>query len=188
MKCWHDLTITPSTSFFNSTWELPSIDTSKPFVKRFLAESIFSKDFLNQFDDLNLSINSALVFYKPAFYKNKDAHIDLINESMAAIYAINWILSGDNSTMMWYETPSKSVELKKTEAKTNYISWPISDLTLIDTCSISKNVATLVRVDIPHSINVDQEPRWSISIRCKLQFSSWENTVEYFKNQKLIFN
>lgn len=186
-RCWYNLVINPLLPIFDKGWKLPHVDSNIPFVKRYVSAQIFSHEFLTYFNNVNLPINSALIFYKPAFYKNTEAHIDLINESTAAICAINWLFSGENSEMVWYNTPTSNVELKKTEAKTNYISWPVNVLEAVDKCEITKNKMTLVRVDIPHSINVDNEARWSISIRCKTNFKSWDDAVEYFENQKLIF-
>jgi hypothetical protein len=142
---------------------------------------IFTNDWLEYMRSINLEISSALLFYRLPKVHQFEAHIDMPMISGAGLSCpINWVIGKDTSSMVWYNLPEQynysNVEL--TPSNNKYVSFPISELIEIERHVIG-NTPTLVRVDIPHMICLDEYPRWAISARTKVKFDSWENTLKY---------
>ena len=157
----------------NSSIEVPRVFIHKP--------NILSSNILNQFKPLTPT--GVIFFYRKANYQHPGAHIDLNNTSLAndSIYAVNWLIMDDTSKMTWYNLPSNWQEnIKMTEAGSGYAEWNINELSQHGEQCDLRNIATLVRVDIPHTVFMGSKERLSISIRFDKKFTSWNNCAEFF--------
>jgi len=179
--CWYNLDIDISNALRSDV----SFERTHFDVWSFKnAEEIFNSEWISYIDQLGLSISETMVFYRPADSEDSDAHIDGYAGSYKT-FAINWVIGGYNSEMSWYNLPLNENKQEYTTAKTPYISWPIEQLTKIDQYKIV-NIPTLVRVDLPHSIVVNDEPRLCISFRTHRFRNNWNTIINYLKLKKLL--
>lgn len=188
-KCWHNINL--DTSFaINPSWQFPIVDNSARHICRYSPSEIFSTKWLEYMKNNSFDVSGAMIFYGPPNFQNIDAHVDLMTRDVIkpAIYALNWIIGGKYSEMVWYNMPDISnQEIKWTPANTPFMKWPVSSLNEVDRHSISTEL-TMVRVDIPHAIFVKDEPRWCISIRINDIDSiiDWQSAIDYFDSKNLI--
>jgi len=156
----------------------------------FEIKKVLKKEWIEYFTAAVGAINHVMVFSRPAFSSTSIAHIDLKGTGDPAWFGINWILSGRDSQMVWFDLPKNysKADIKFTQAGTPFSAFNVASLTEVDRCQITDK-PVLVRTDIPHSIIVDQEPRISISVR---PFSSldakcnWDKSVDFFRGKQLI--
>jgi hypothetical protein len=147
-------------------------------------KEMFNQDWLDYMKSLDMEVVKVLLFYRKAHFTHPEAHIDL-DETAQSRYGINWVLGADDSEMVWYNLPNNISDYPvKTAPVGNYgyIPFPYNELTEIDRRCIG-HTPTLVRVDIPHNIVVNTNPRWAISIRFNAdsELASWSDTVDYYK-------
>jgi hypothetical protein len=102
------------------------------------------------------------------------------------IYGLNWVYNtDDDSDMIWYESPKENVPVTTTEYGTAQVDIDTSTLAEVGRVCIG-NQLTLVRVDIPHNIQVRSNARFVISLRCRFDdYMSWNEVVSSF-NQYLL--
>lgn len=152
-------------------------------------DEIFNINWFNTLSKNVGKIQNVLIFSRPALWSTDVAHIDLSKMKTPVTFAFNWIISGKNSEMLWHEPPRsipKDMEIKTTMANTMSYQWPANSLKVIDKQSITEQMF-MVRTDIPHSIQVNQEPRIAISIRPFISFYlNWEQSVDFFKKRNLL--
>lgn len=185
--CWYQLKI--NRPVFNSNWKFPEpnhIDGNG--VWRLDIRKIFSEKWLNYIKNLKVPIShQAMIFYRPAYFNTYLAHIDVNveNTDFCTPSALNWVIEGGDSDMVWYELPTEEKEILYTVTKTPYINWPVNELKEIDRTCI-QSVITLSRVDVPHSIIMRSKPRWAFSIRLKENGEKWNNIVDMFRDLNLL--
>lgn len=186
MKCWYNTTIDfsnairsdwqfPIVGYVNKAWSLPG-------------NKIFNQEWLNKMKASMIDIDNILIFYRPINYTTEDAHIDTTDklDGSPDMFGFNWIIGGHNSKMIWYSLPEHGLERKYTSTGVPYISLSINKLTEIERTTLENNVITMVRTDIPHSIQIGDEPRWCLSFRTRSKFKTWDSAVNYMKAFNLI--
>lgn len=147
---------------------------------------IFEKSWLEECNDRGLKFTSAMIFWRPAWSHNHEAHVDILDhgqELLLAAGAFNAIIGGIGSRMRWFGMPPvMESDLRFTKANTPYLSWPTDQLVKESDAELGGPHISLVRVDIPHAISVAQEPRWCISLRVAniRDFSCWESMVDHY--------
>jgi hypothetical protein len=128
---------------------------------------------------IGLPVCQAILFYKQPWARSPIAHIDMSTPTRPKAFAFNWVLGGKGSKMLWYTGhEGKAGAASLTMVETDYLSWPKTELTLIDSHEVKQEL-TLVRTDVPHSIDVEAEPRWCISVRVpdSVIGASWNEAV-----------
>lgn len=175
--CWYHLNLDVTNSIrkdFKPDWSNRSVYSfTKP-------TEVFNTEWLDYMKGHYLMIEAIMMFYKPAHLVGTLAHDD----GKFRKFAINWLLSGSDSEMVWFDFAKTNPELHYTEAGTPYYPWPVTELTVIDRCS-DNSKPTMVRVDNPHTINVGVEPRISISVRTRFN-AEWQRSVDYLRSRNLL--
>ena len=142
--------------------------------------------FIKYLESFGLLFDSTLFFYSKIAL-NCTAHIDMYTTGGLANPGLNYIIGGKNSLMTWYNTPTYTEKPSLSSAGVIYQEFLVKDLELIDSYELKQNELTLVRVDIPHSVRIGQEPRMCISIRFKpKKHIPWNSHVEMFSAKGLI--
>jgi hypothetical protein len=183
-KCWYRLNI-DVTNALNPNWKF----TAPPEgfgVWQPRATEIFNKEWLQYTASLGLPIYSALVFYRGPFMSSKDAHHDTHAGLVTVNFGLNWVIGGAGSKMHWFDTPTIPGTVNEIDARAPYVSYPFSELTEIDNCNIGPEI-TLVKTCNPHSISMQQEPRWAISARTNINDNTpWDEVVELIRSKNLL--
>jgi hypothetical protein len=151
-NCWYKLNIDISHALRKDwTWEIPDLSKLNIMIK---GRQIFNQDWLEYMNSIDIPINYVMLFYRNSRLPMTNAHVDVIrwdgislNSIFCVPYALNWVLDGEDSKMIWYNLPQINPIIKHTVANTPYLDWPVETLTEIDQCEI-KNSLTLVRTDI----------------------------------------
>jgi hypothetical protein len=190
-KCWYKLNFKIDGALKNP-W--PLIPTRNNGIWNPLSNSIYNQDWVSYMESIGLSVGShSMVFYRGSKWNTDYAHLDVEdkknsnNEIKFVSFGINWVLKGENSSMVWYNMPDGKNKIQYTPANTPYINFKIDTLNEIDRCNIQLE-PVLVRVDMPHSISVGNKERWAISVRLKSYLSkmTWDETVEYMRSKNLL--
>jgi hypothetical protein len=189
-NCWYSLNIDFSNALRKDwVWEIPDLKKSSV---QCVNTQMFNSDWLNYMKSIEVPIQYAMIFYRNSNFPNhpKTAHVDVkdVNGNKNPISyvpcAMNWLIEGQDSEMKWYNLPEEHQNVKYTMANTPYLDWPIYKLNEIDKINI-QNSFTLVRTDIPHSVHVNEKPRWSISTRSS-SFDTWDHAVNHFRSKNLL--
>jgi hypothetical protein len=198
MKPWHRLNIDVSNAvqshFDTARLYAESEFAGKPVgVWTFTNEQMFdviTEEWATYMSTLGFNLTGMILFFRDANLPAHSAHVDIRKDDNhgCAIYAINWLLdTEDDSEMVWYDMPDTLGQDKVSEAGTLYKAWPLSEVSdlEISRCTI-KNIPTLVRVNIPHTIIVGSRPRWAISVRFSIEdlVKTWDDAVD--KHRQLI--
>jgi hypothetical protein len=143
----------------------------------------FREEWLDYMRSINLEISSVLLFYRQEFCNISEAHIDMpFNKGGELNCSINWVVGTDTGDMVWYDTVNE-INLDKyqsTPANNKYITFPINELVEVDRHRIG-SIPTLVRVDVPHTVQMNELPRWAVSARTKFKTNSWNSVLDYMK-------
>lgn len=192
---WHVLNIDTSWSINNNfdfdKLQSTSDQSDQPVAMWYFKDSAMQKvldaEWINYMASINLSIDYCLIFYRQPFYLCPTAHIDLhYNTQTPNVYGLNWVFSpDDDSYMTWYNAPIETGILGETPAKTKYVYWNMDE---IKNKEISRrtlgNHLTLVRTDIAHNVLVNQQTRWSMSLRfigeVEKNLHTWQDAVDYY--------
>lgn len=193
MKCWYELDIDISKAI-KETWKLPNsskVDSSYG-IWYLQPRDIFNDAWLEYMTDKSITITEVMLFYRGPYRTNAAAHIDLKSfKEPTEVYpfALNWVIGGKGSSMVWYKQPSDKIDIKLTAAKTKYADWKISELKEVDRHTITNNI-TLVNVGVPHNIIMGSQDRWCISARSNMlnNIEEWHSVVEYLKNKEVLIN
>lgn len=185
-KPWHVLNIDISNSINkNFNFDQLLVDNTMPIrMWRFGGEQkydFFDKDWLEYMKSIDVEISSALLFYREPNYQHPTAHVDLPQAHETELSpALNWCIGPDLGEMVWYELPATQIkEVLLTETSARYADYPIENLTEISRRVIG-NQCTLVQVDIPHTVFMDNIPRWLVSARTIKSTADWDATVNRF--------
>jgi hypothetical protein len=141
----------------------------------------FTSEFLTNMEERGLPVAMSVCFYRKPHYYHPTAHIDG-SMTKKPIYGLNWVYTdNDNSDMIWYEAPKIDVPVTTTEYGTAQVDIDTSTLSEVGRLRVGPQL-TLVRVDIPHNIEVQEHARFVISLRCRFDdFESWSDAVNYFE-------
>ena len=137
---------------------------------------LFNILWLEYMKDIGLDIQHAYVFYREPWLYDNTPHVDT-EKTNTLSHTINWVITPDDSKMVWFKFKNSiNGEVVKSPTGKQYTRWNRGDLIETDSHIIG-NVPTLVRVDVPHTIDMQKNPRCCISIRTKEKVLSWEQTV-----------
>ena len=195
-NCWYHLTIDTSNAF-KSDWEFTcgNNNPNKVDFKIIDATSVFTSEWLEYMKSINFPVDFVSLFYKPSLYPySYKAHVDLRDDHAPMSYALNWVIGGEDSEMIWYNLPDKD-SLPDNESLIHHIpetgapakKYKTDTLTEIDRCKIKYNI-TLVRVDVPHSISSSLQSRKCISARDGSNYKSWHEVVEHLHSLNLLID
>ena len=146
---------------------------------------LFSKEWLQYLEhDFNIFPGHVQLFYKNKNAHHSVAHVDVSSTGTLHGGAINWTLDPDDAEMVWYETPTHSHTGEvNTTVNNQSKEWPIDGLNIVARCNIGQR-ATLVRTDIPHTVDIGLVDRWAVSFRI-LTALTWPTHVtvleQYFQ-------
>ena len=145
-------------------------------------DTIFQQDFLSTLDnDLGVKVDLAQIFYRAPNYQHPGAHVDLGRTGDLVGAGLNWTVDPDDADMTWYNIPDfEGNHTKRSETDQNK-EWPLEQLTEIDRCCVGQT-PTLVRTDVPHTVEMGNNERWLISARF-LWHWSWDDYVKTLKDR-----
>lgn len=147
-----------------------TVDTCKLFTKQ------WQKYAENQ---IGLKLDIAQIFMRKPNYQHPGAHIDISRDHTIHGGGINWTLDPDDSEMVWYDYPdTKPIITERSPTDINW-EWPLDTLQETCRCKIGQS-PTLVRTDVPHTINMGTNERWLISLRI-LNAKTWIEHCNLFK-------
>ena len=186
IHCWYKLNLDAS----NALRPDFSINDIALTIKSFSNPTdIFTDDWLEYMSGHGLPINSAMTFGRPAGEKPNHAHVDGLSDNSSRSnyrdFAFNWIISGRDSEMIWYELPDIPIPVSYSPANTPYRALATANLKEVDRCCI-ENQPTLVRVNLLHAISVKDESRISISARTNRIPNDWNIAVNYLRDKQLL--
>ena len=192
-KPWHILNVDMTQAINPKYQHIPPKDKHWDIISYnyWNLEKIFNPDWIEYMKSISLEVSHALVFWREPRYTHASAHIDLAFTTDGRLaksynYAVNYCLGEDPGEMIWYD-PIDSIDrndYKFSDAGTPYIDISLDKLTEIGRHSIG-NQLTLVRVDIPHNIEILKNmPRTCISIRLRTDIKdnstpTWDDLVAY---------
>lgn len=140
--------------------------------------TIFKQDFLN---DLGVKVDLAQIFYRAPNYQHPGAHVDLGQNGELYGAGLNWTVDPDDANMTWYHMPNfEGSNTKRSETDQN-MEWPLEQLTEMERLCVGQT-PTLVRTDIPHSVEMGNNERWLISARFTEHWS-WSDYTETLKDR-----
>jgi len=170
----------PINEVINEKWVKPH--SRLFFVKNYDTYNEWATIINPKFLDLLHSVHPItriMVFNKPTYWANQDAHID-----PGILYALNIIKADVNSNakMQWFELINKgNKDVSYSDSNTPYINYTIEELNLLHEECID-NTASIVRTDIPHRIAIGNSVRTCISFRFAKNFNCWEDMYYFYKN------
>lgn len=144
--------------------------------------NVFNVDWLSYMKDLDLEVKYAYMFYRRPLRPGLDpnVHVDGYQDNPLSI-PINWVITPDNNDMVWYELKpdARGVSLLGSIGREHTV-WSLEEVIEIDRHCLG-NVPTLVRIDMPHSIDI-RSPRCSLSVRTVKKTLGWDQTVDLMKD------
>ena len=123
--------------------------------------------------DLGLELDIAQIFFRKPYYQHPGAHVDIAQDLSLYGGGLNWTLDPDDAHMVWYEYPSNEPCFNQRSTTDVNKEWPLEQLTEVDRCIIGQQ-PTLVRTDIPHTVDMGANERWLVSARF-LECSNWSD-------------
>lgn len=187
-KCWYELNI-PSEEALHPDWKFPDIEGKDFGVWDYKAFRIFNPKWLHALSQKGLMVAEALVFYRGPNHNTDNAHLDIHRSHPVKIstFGLNFIIGGQDAHMTWYKTPKINRKPTPGGAGTVYYNWPINTLEEIDRHVLAENKLTMVRVGIPHTIIMGDQPRWCISARCAtVENMFWPQITEWMRKRDLL--
>jgi len=191
-KCWYRLNLNVDNAI-SKNWQFPKNDGfwEGLGVWAFTHDKIFNSEWVQYMSEIAIPIKSSVVFYRKPNLIDVNAHVDLLGETnenpKTTYFGFNWVFGGKGSEMIWYDLPKGERRIQVTPAGNKFLSWPRTDLIEIDRCSI-QNVPTLVRIDYPHCVVVEDDERWCISARTSMHDMTWDEAVEHLKSKNIIID
>ena len=123
--------------------------------------------------DLGLELDIAQIFFRKPYYQHPGAHVDIAQDLSLYGGGLNWTLDPDDAHMVWYEYPSNEPCFNQRSTTDVNKEWPLGQLTEVDRYIIGQQ-PTLVRTDIPHTVDMGANERWLVSARF-LECSNWSD-------------
>jgi hypothetical protein len=186
-NCFYRTTISTD-GFFNESWKFPELEQWATFKE----ENILNKKWIQDNEKTGLFFKTPLLFFRNSNFNRDTAHIDVVYEPAPTLSivpgALNFIVGGKDSYMTWYELPEGPVNIQETMAKTPFAEWDKKDLKEIERYKIKEGELVLVRTDVPHSIEMNTDNRWCISLRLRRNKSivNWNDLVNFLENKELL--
>jgi hypothetical protein len=209
-KCWYELnigvedalrsdfTFTPANPIAH---EIPMYHQFKPTCN----EDIYNPEWIKYMESIGVPINikaTSLVFSRNKHEYDLLAHIDTREDelfdspvddySRYTVSAINIVIGGDESKMIWYDIPENYAHHRKVinpnaEHKPAIV-WPVQHLKKIDSHTLSQTKLTLVRTNLPHSITNGKTDRYCVSTKFhkSMRHLDWDGIVDHFRKHNLI--
>ena len=187
-RCWYELNI-PCDNALHPDWKFPDVTDKEFGVWDYKAHQIFNPEWVNALDKKGLRIAEALVFYRAPGHNTHNAHLDIHRNHPIKIstFGLNFIVGGQDAPMTWYHTPEIQRKPTPGAAGTIYYNWPINTLTEIDRYILPENKITMVRVGIPHTVIMNDQPRWCISARAAtIEKMYWKDITEWMRDRDLL--
>lgn len=150
----------PSADIFNQEWI--------EYVKTKLPPELELRDF-------------TMFFYREGTIQF-NAHIDVApyDPPMICIFALNFTLIPDDPTeMVWYKRVNGE-PFDPTKMST-YSNVPISDMEEVSRHIIGEKFVSLTNTCEYHDVDNKGLPRWCISLRTNMPYSSWEEAEKAFE-------
>jgi len=187
--CWYKLNLDISNAL-RPDFDIQELSTG---IRRFTnAQDIFTTDWLEYMNSRSMPVNGIMVFNRTSkigkdmdILAHVDVHIHRKLESAYRAFAVNWVIGGSDSEMIWYDMPENIPPLSYTPASTPYLEWPAIELNESDRCCIQSQ-PTMVRVSVPHAISVKNEPRICISVRTNGVPDNWDAAVNYLRDKQIL--
>jgi hypothetical protein len=152
--------------------------------------NVFNQSWIDSMFEKGIVLQGALLFFKCSKFKNQFAHCDVLNfePRIDCTNAINIVIGGENSEMIWYDLPDIKGMREKSAMSANALHemWPIQILKEKERGKIQLNEITLVRTDLPHAVNVSDNSRICISVRTNRSHQSWADNIKYFQSKDLL--
>jgi hypothetical protein len=188
--CWYELSI-PCDNAINPNWKFPDV-TGKEFgVWAFPAFEIFSREWIQYLNKRGITVTESLVFYREPGHNTHNAHLDIHRHHPVRIssFGLNMVVGGQDAPMTWYQLPADFKTTKPTagDAGTIYYNWPINTLEEIDRHVLAENKLTMVRVGIPHTVIMKDQPRWCISARAgTIEKMYWKDITKWMRDHDFL--
>lgn len=145
-------------------------------------DQLYSVDWLSYMESIGMPVQGTLVFYRAKGYQHPTIHTDMPHGKSGKLgLAVNWCIGLDDADMVWYETPVTPVDISVTETGAKYYSWPANSAPEIDRRCIGAT-PTIVRVDIPHNVDMKTHSRLVISARINVKTENWSDVVKKVKH------
>jgi hypothetical protein len=186
--CWYELNL-PSEHALNPNWKFPDVEGKDFGVWDFKAREIFNPAWLMDLYNKGIGIAEALVFYRAPGHNTDNAHLDIHRNHPVKIstYGLNIIIGGQDAYMTWYSTPKINYKPTSGGAGTVYYNWPIDKLTEIDRHILEENKVYMVRVGVPHTVIMGNQPRWCISARAvNTDNLYWKQITEWMRVRSIL--
>ena len=185
MNSWYHLNIEQQP--LKSDWVYPTVfsDTLRK-IWMYQPTEVFTQEWINLLSTYRLYPLNVLLFYCASFWSPTQAHIDH-DKSPAPIFALNWVVNGEHSEMIWYNMPDREGEVQNylIPNSDNYLAWNHSTLTECDRCEILEQ-PTIVRIDLPHRVFAKENPRWAFSVRFDINLNNWDDVVQHMRTNDIL--
>lgn len=166
----------------------PEVNLNEYYSKRqtlFFDADMFEEAWLNNLNSLGWSFRSGFIFFLPPNWTFPAAHTDHnILEQDNNIFALNWMVYGKASEMVWYKPNAEPTHLKNRFGGIQSM-WSYDCLEPIDRTIIDDENYMIVRTDIPHTVFTTTHPRLVISIRF-MKTPPWDEQVLDLANRGVI--
>lgn len=144
--------------------------------------TIFTAEWLSYMQkDCLVKVDLAQIFYRAPHYQHPGAHVDIDQNDNLYGGGLNWTVDPDDAHMVWYDTPIKDPTYTKRSETDRNKEWPLEDLIENSRCVIGQQ-PTLVRTDIPHTVDMGANERWLISVRFTW-LNSWKDYLDKFNDR-----
>ena len=191
--CWYKLNVRSTTHSLSPDWRFPEISGNYGIWSLDgQIEKMFTQEWLEYMNGVGLNPEHIMMFYRGIGERSGGAHVDILPPGKPPLEfttgALNFVLRGEGSEMIWYETPKEPREVSFTSANTPYITWPIKELKEADRVHIGLELM-VVRTNVPHTIDMTKAkaPRWCISIRLFQNHKfTWQETIDRLRSLNLI--
>lgn len=186
-NCWYKLNLDIGNAL-RPDFGITELSTG---VRRFTnARDIFTTDWLEYMDSQNIPVNGIMIFNRRAgegmdTLAHVDVHAHQKPGSEYRSFAINWVIGGSDSEMIWYDMPEIIPPVGYSAINTPHLRWPVRELTEIDRSCIQSQ-PTMVRVSMPHAISIKNEPRICISVRTNGIPDNWDRAVDYLRDKQIL--
>jgi len=142
--------------------------------------TLFTQEFIDYCEqELKFRLDIAQIFMRRPRYQHPGAHIDISKDHTVHGGGINWTLDVDDSQMVWYKYPKhEPVVTERSPTDINW-EWPLDNLEETARTTIG-TMPTLVRTDVPHTIDMGNHERWLVSLRT-LDAKTWQEHCNLFK-------
>lgn len=141
-------------------------------------KTIFTEEWLQYISfEHHAKVDLAQIFYRAPHYQHPGAHVDIDQSDNLYGGGLNWTIDSDDAHMVWYDMPEQDpIYTRRSETDRNK-EWPLEELVENNRCIIGQQ-PTLVRTDIPHTVDMGANERWLISVRF-----TWLNDWDQYLNK-----